>query len=95
MDYGVPDQNVAVYGEDEPQYEGHYNAEEGNYGSIDNIDDSAGIKHDSSSSAGLVCVSLVSCPLGLKNMLEIENALISLLYYEGWDWGFGLDPQEK
>ncbi|GFQ08201.1 heterogeneous nuclear ribonucleoprotein 1 [Phtheirospermum japonicum] len=52
MDYGLPEQNVAVYGHDEPQYEGHYEADEGNYNSIDNIDDSAGIKHDSSSSAG-------------------------------------------
>lgn len=66
----MPDQNAAVYGEDEPQYEGHYEAEEGNYGSIDNIDDSAGVKHDSSSSAGLVCVSLVLCPLGLKKKLQ-------------------------
>lgn len=31
-------------------------------------------------------------------MLEIQNALISLvflLYYEGSDRGFGFDPQEK
>lgn len=73
MDYGVPEPNVAVYGEEEQlQYEGHYEAEEGNYDSIDNIDDSAGIKHDSSSSAGLVCASLACV---VRSMLEIEMLL--------------------
>ncbi|KAG8388395.1 hypothetical protein BUALT_Bualt02G0121400 [Buddleja alternifolia] len=51
MDYGVPEQNF-----EEPQYDGHYEAEQGNYGSIDNVDDSAGLKHDSSSSAGKLFV---------------------------------------
>ncbi|KAL6496947.1 hypothetical protein OROGR_028876 [Orobanche gracilis] len=56
MDYGVAQQNAPVYGGEEPQYEGHYEADEGNYDSIDKIDASAGIKHDSSSSAGKLFV---------------------------------------
>ncbi|KZV22626.1 hypothetical protein F511_02643 [Dorcoceras hygrometricum] len=69
MDYGVADPNAAVYGgehDEEPTYEGQYNeAEGGNYGSIDRIDDSAGrheLKHDSSSSAGLVVLACVVGP---------------------------------
>lgn len=58
MDYSGPQRNGAVYGEEPPHYGGYYEAEQGNYGSNDNIDVSTRLKHDSSSSEGLVCVSL-------------------------------------
>lgn len=58
MDYSGPPRNGAVYGEEPQHYGGFYEAEGGNYGSIDNIDVSTRLKHDSSSSEGLVCVSL-------------------------------------
>lgn len=63
MDYSAP-RNGAVYGEEPQHYGGFYEAEGGNYGSNDNIDVSTRLKHDSSSSEGLVCVSL-ACVVGL------------------------------
>ncbi|KAH6790106.1 RNA-binding family protein [Perilla frutescens var. frutescens] len=104
MDYGVPDQNVAVYGEDEPQYEGHYDAEEGNYGSIDNIDDSAGIKHDSSSSAGKLFVGGIAWETSedsfnryFSKYGEITDSVIMLDKISGRPRGFGFvtfsDPE--
>ncbi|KAL1538174.1 heterogeneous nuclear ribonucleoprotein 1-like [Salvia divinorum] len=104
MEYGVPDQNVAVYGEDEPQYEGHYGAEEGNYGSIDNIDDSAGIKHDSSSSAGKLFVGGIAWETSEESFNryfskygEITDSVIMLDKISGRPRGFGFvtfaDPE--
>ncbi|KAG6395713.1 hypothetical protein SASPL_141837 [Salvia splendens] len=104
MDYGVPDQNVAVYGEDEPQYEGHYRADEGNYGSIDNIDDSAGIKHDSSSSAGKLFVGGIAWETSEESFNryfskygEITDSVIMLDKISGRPRGFGFvtfaDPE--
>lgn len=92
----MPDQNVAVYGEDEPQYEGHYDAEEGNYGSIDNIDDSAGIKHDSSSSAGKLFVGGIAWETSedsfnryFSKYGEITDSVIMLDKVSGRPRGFG------
>ncbi|KAG6397987.1 hypothetical protein SASPL_139437 [Salvia splendens] len=104
MDYGVPDQNVAVYGEDEPQYEGHYGADAGNYGSIDNIDDSAGIKHDSSSSAGKLFVGGIAWETSEESFNryfskygEITDSVIMLDKISGRPRGFGFvtfaDPE--
>ncbi|PIN22289.1 RNA-binding protein musashi/mRNA cleavage and polyadenylation factor I complex, subunit HRP1 [Handroanthus impetiginosus] len=104
MDYGVPEQNVAVYGEEEPQYEGHYEAEEGNYGSIDNIDDSAGIKHDSSSSAGKLFVGGIAWETSEESFSryfakygELTDSVIMLDKISGRPRGFGFvtfaDPE--
>ncbi|KAI3455572.1 hypothetical protein Pfo_012235 [Paulownia fortunei] len=104
MDYGVPEQNVAVYGEEEPQYEGHYEAEEGNYDSIDNIDDSAGVKHDSSSSAGKLFVGGIAWETSEESFSryfrkygEITDSVIMLDKISGRPRGFGFvtfaDPE--
>ncbi|KAL0341879.1 UNVERIFIED_CONTAM: Heterogeneous nuclear ribonucleoprotein 1 [Sesamum calycinum] len=104
MDYGVPEQNVAVYGDEEPQYEGHYEAEEGNYDSIDNIDDSAGIKHDSSSSAGKLFVGGIAWETSEESFSryfrkygEITDSVIMLDKISGRPRGFGFvtfaDPE--
>ncbi|KAL3824460.1 hypothetical protein ACJIZ3_020489 [Penstemon smallii] len=101
MDYGVHDQNVAIYGEEEPHYEGHYEAEEGNY---NNIDDSAGIKHDSSSSAGKLFVGGIAWETSEESFSryfrkygEITDSVIMMDKISGRPRGFGFvtfaDPE--
>ncbi|KAL9157035.1 hypothetical protein ABFS82_09G118900 [Erythranthe guttata] len=102
MDYGVPEQNIANYGEEEPpQYEArrHYEAEEGNYGSIDNVDDSAGVKHDSSSSsssAGKLFVGGIAWETSEESFSryfrkygEITDSVIMMDKISGRPRGFG------
>ncbi|XP_073292102.1 uncharacterized protein [Primulina huaijiensis] len=111
MDYGVADRNAAVYGgehDEEPQYEGQYNeAEEGNYGSIDRIDDSAGrheLKHDSSSSAGKLFVGGIAWETSKESFSryfgkygEIIDSVIMMDKITGRPRGFGFvtfgDPE--
>ncbi|KAL3632009.1 hypothetical protein CASFOL_024993 [Castilleja foliolosa] len=104
MDYGVPEQNVAVYGNDEPQYEGHYEADEGNYNSIDNVDDSAGIKHNAFSSAGKLFVGGIAWQTSKESFNryfgkygEITDSVIMMDKISGRPRGFGFitfaDPE--
>lgn len=58
MDYSGAPRNGAGYDEELPHYGGFYEPEGGNYGANDSIDVSTRLKHDSSSSDGLVCVNL-------------------------------------
>ncbi|KAL3840805.1 hypothetical protein ACJIZ3_025396 [Penstemon smallii] len=105
MDYGVPDQNVAVYGEEEPQYEGQYEAQQQrNYNSVSSVDDSAGIKHDSSSSAGKLFVGGIAWETSeeafsryFRKYGEITDSVIMLDKISGRPRGFGFitfaDPE--
>ncbi|KAL6568269.1 hypothetical protein OROHE_003953 [Orobanche hederae] len=96
MDYGVAQQNAPVYGGEEPHYEGHYEADEGNYDSIDNIDASAGIKHDSSSSAGKLFVGGIAWETSEESFCryfrrygEITDSVIMKDKLSGRPRGFG------
>ncbi|CAA0821144.1 RNA-binding (RRM/RBD/RNP motifs) family protein [Striga hermonthica] len=104
MDYGVPEQNAAAYGEDEPQYEGQYEADEGNYNSVDNVDGSSGLKHDSSSSAGKLFVGGIAWETSEESFCryfrkygEITDSVIMMDKITGRPRGFGFitfaDPE--
>ncbi|KAH6821114.1 RNA-binding family protein [Perilla frutescens var. hirtella] len=104
MDYNGPPRNSAAHGEEQPHYGGFYEAERGNYGSIDNIDVSARLKHDSSSSEGKLFVGGIAWETPKESLSsyfskygEITNCVIMYDKISGRPRGFGFvtfaDPE--